>query len=127
LKYGYDGIVSVGDWISTEPGNMSGPTEDGVNYRLAQCPHTPECTIEHYNPNCPRVCIVPIFDPTSLQGRDEVQIVGFGAFLLKGVGGGGNECNVSGWFLEMVPPDGLKFTVDPEQADYGLHTARLLD
>lgn len=127
LKYGYSGTVSVGDWIETEPGNMSGPTEDGVNYRLSRCTHTPRCTIEHYHPGCPRVCIVPVYAPDSLQGRDEVRIVGFAAFLLKEVGGKGNDSYVSGYFLQTVPSDGLKYTIDPNQTDYGLHATRLIE
>ncbi|NLY50300.1 MAG: hypothetical protein GX062_04775, partial [Firmicutes bacterium] len=119
LKHGYHGMVSVGDWVSTEPGNMSGPTEDGVNYRLNSCPHTPKCTLESYSPDCPRVMIVPVFDPTELAGRDEVQIVGFAAFLLKGVAGSGNQCEVTGYFLEMVPPEDSRFVLAPGEGDYG--------
>jgi hypothetical protein len=126
LKYGYNGKIRVGDWVTTEPGNMSGPTKRGVNYRLNQCPHTPQCTIEHYEKSCPRVMIVPIFDPGTIQGRDEVQIVGFGVFLLKGVEGSGNESNVTGYFLRMVPPNGIDYELDPHQTDYGLHAAKLL-
>jgi hypothetical protein len=127
LKQGYSGVISVGDWIDTEPGNMSGPTMDGVSYRLNQCPHIPQCSIESYHSDCAKVMIVPIFDPTELAGRDQVQIVGFAAFLLKGVEGSGNESQVIGHFLEIVPPEGLKFDLDPDQADYGLRTARLID
>lgn len=127
LKYGYGGTLSVGDWVLTEPGNMSGPTEEGVNYRLSLCPHTPKCTIDSYHPDCPRIMIVPIFDPTTLSGRDEVKIVGFGAFLLRGVEGTGNESVVSGYFLRMVPPEGLRYTLDPNGADYGLHAAKLVE
>ncbi|MGB9825185.1 MAG: pilus assembly protein TadG-related protein [Desulfofundulus sp.] len=127
LKYGYSGTISVGDWVLTEPGNMSGPTEEGVNYRLSLCPHIPKCTIDSYHPDCPRIMIVPIFDPTDLSGRDEVRIVGFGAFLLKGVEGAGKESIVTGYFLQMVPPQGLRYTLDPNGADYGLHAAKLVE
>jgi len=126
LKYGYNGKIKVGDWVSTEPGNMSGPTKRGVNYRLNQCPHSPRCTIDHYHQDCPRIMIVPIFDPTDLSGRDEVRIVGFGVFLLKGVEGSGNQSIVTGYFLKMVPPDGIYYELDPNQTDYGLHAAKLL-
>ena len=111
LKYGHDGVIKVGDWIDTEPGNMSGPTADGVNYRIGSCNHYPKCTIDSYHSDCPRVMVVPIYDPDSLAGRDQVKIVGFGAFLLKGVEGSGNDSRVSGYFLEIVPPDGLQFSI----------------
>jgi len=128
LKYGYNGFLKVGDWVQTEPGDMSGPTERGVNYRLSSCPHEPKCTIESYHPGCPRIMIVPIFDPSSLlQGRDEVRIVGFGSFLLKGVSGSGSKNEVTGYFIKMVPPDGTEFTIDPSQQNYGLHAARIVE
>nr|WP_238480866.1 pilus assembly protein TadG-related protein [Desulforadius tongensis] len=127
LMYGYDGVISVGDWVETEPGNMSGPTEEGVKYRISQCPHTPRCTIDNYHRDCPMVMIVPIYDPTVLNGRDKVHIVGFGAFLLKGVEGQGKKSCVTGYFLEMNPPEGLNYTIDPNQTDYGLHGTKLIE
>jgi Flp pilus assembly protein TadG len=127
LKYGYNGMVNVGDWVYTEPGNMSGPTETGVLYRLGMCSHTPRCSVDKYDITCPMVMIVPIFDPTSLIGRNEVCIVGFAAFLLKGVDGGGSDSEVTGYFLKTVPPDGLKYEIDPNQTDYGLRAAKLLE
>lgn len=126
MKEGYDGVVSAGEWIETEPGNMSGPTEDGVNYRISQCPHYPPCSIDQYYQDCPMVMFVPIYDPTSLNGRDEVYIVGFGAFLLKDVGGSGNDSYVSGYFLRMVPPEDVSYTIDPNQNNYGLYAAKLI-
>ena len=126
LKHGYSGTISVGDWIDTEPGNMSGPTYDGVTYRINSCTHSPKCSINSYHSDCPMVMIVPIYEPTSLSGMSQVKIVGFAAFLLKGVDGSGNDSRVSGCFLEIVPPDGLEFTINPNQEDYGLLQARLI-
>lgn len=126
LKYGYDGIITIGDWVETEPGNMSGPTYDGVTYLLNQCTHN--CTPENYRPDCPRVIIVPIFDPSTLeQGRDDVRIVGFGAFLLEGVEGRGNESTVTGTFLQMAPPPDVSYDIDPDAPDYGLHATKLVE
>jgi len=129
IKYGYNGVISVGDWVTTQPGNMSGPTRQGVTYRINQCPHTPECTIDHYHPNCPKIIIVPIIDPTSMQGRSKVQVVGFGAFLLKGVDGNGINSIVRGYFLETTVPTGLTYTTSPNQTSYGLYvrSAKLVE
>jgi len=126
LKYGYQGTLKVGDWVETEPGNMSGPTYDGVTYRINRCQHTPRCSIDKYNINCPIVMIVPIYDPLSMIGRSHVKIVGFGAFLLKGVTGTGNNSRVTGYFLETVPPDGIEYFIDPHQNNYGLRAAKLI-
>jgi len=121
IKYGYDGIISVGDWVTTQPGNMCGPTRQGVTYRINQCSHTPKCSIDHYHPDCPKIIIVPIVNPTSMQGRSKVQVVGFGAFLLKGVDGNGINSIVRGYFLETIVPTGLTYTTSPSQTSYGLY------
>ena len=34
-----------------EPGNMAGPTAEGVKYRLDQCQHYPKCTWDSYVPD----------------------------------------------------------------------------
>ena len=127
IRYGYDGIVRVGEWIETEPGNMSGPTEDGVEYRINQCQHTPACTFDNHHPDCSKIMIVPIYDPQSIAGRDEVYIVGFGAFFLKEVRGQGNDSSVVGYFIELVPPEGLYVETDPNQDYYGVAKARLIE
>ncbi|MEN1760995.1 pilus assembly protein TadG-related protein [Anoxynatronum sibiricum] len=126
IKYGYNGIIRVGDEIPTEPGNMSGPTTTGVNYRINQCQHSPACTHENYKPNCSRVMIVPIYDPQTLQGRTTVIVVGFAAFFAQEVEGSGNKNNVKGYFLERVPPEGMEYETDLNQDYYGLAAARLI-
>lgn len=60
IKYGYGGLLRIGDWVSTEPGNMSGPTQESIDYLMNQCSHTPKCTISQYDPSCPRVITIPI-------------------------------------------------------------------
>ncbi len=132
LKYGYGGPVNVGDMVTigemveTEPGNMSGPTYDGVTYRINQCTHG--CTPQNYEPECQRIIIVPVFDPETLEGgKDDVLIVGFASFLLEGVDGTGNQSEVTGTFLQMAPPPETSYTVDPDAPDYGLHAAKLVE
>lgn len=126
IKEGYNGIISQGEWVATEPGNMSGPTYDGVNYLLDQCTHN--CTPDDYRPDCPRLVVVPVYDPNSLeQGRDQVLIVGFAAFFLEGVAGHGNESFVTGTFLETTPPPGTSYDVDPDATDYGLSATKLVE
>lgn len=126
LKYGYSGTISAGDWVETEPGNMSGPTCDGVTYLMNQCNHG--CTPDHFEPDCPRVILVPVFDPATLdQGRDDVLIVGFASFLLEGVQGNGKDSEVIGTFLQMAPPPDVSYDIDPNAPDYGLHAVRLID
>ncbi|MBU0723308.1 hypothetical protein KKH46_03855, partial [Patescibacteria group bacterium] len=76
-------MLSVGDNIQTEPGNMVNPTGHGVNERLSMCLHTPKCGSGgcNYIPGCPRVVIVPIMN-IDQNGKYEIPILRFEAFLL---------------------------------------------
>ncbi|MFZ5592368.1 MAG: pilus assembly protein TadG-related protein [Bacillota bacterium] len=126
IKYGYPGRLRVGDWVETEPGNMSGPTWEGINYRINQDSHN--CTLQNYRLDCPRVVIVPVYDPTTMDhGRNTVRIVGFALFLLKGVDGHGNQSYIRGYFLQSLPPTSCQASITPGQKDYGLHAVRLIE
>lgn len=81
IKYGYQGQLSVGDQLTTEPGNMAGPTDDGVSYRISLCVNG--CNYPNQiEANCPRVVIVPIIDGLP-NGRGQTIVVGFAAFFLE--------------------------------------------
>lgn len=118
IRYGYDGKLTVGQWVDTEPGNMSGPTTDGVNYRIGLDPYA---TFDTVKSDSPRIIIIPIIDNLDVSGRAEVQIVGFGAFFLEGVGGSGNDNYVTGRFIRLY--------ISADQGsgtDYGLRNIRLI-
>lgn len=89
-----DAEVPLG--VETEPGNMSGPTEQGMLYRLAQdTVYTDNETafddwMADYEAtgvyqNTPRLIIVPIVeDPGgNLAGRKSLTVVGFAAFFIE--------------------------------------------
>lgn len=119
IKYGYQGWLKIGDCLTIENGNMSGPTSDGVDYRIKQCKHTPACTFEHYVTDCPRIIKVPVVEPC---GNKKVQVKGFAVCFLEGVDGQGNENNVWGRFIRMSVPG--EITEDPE-ADFGIYSSSL--
>lgn len=120
IDYGYSGQLRMGDWVSTEPGNMSGPTSQGVNYRIAL---DPTATFQTVQQGSPRILIVPIIDSLAVQGRSDVEIVGFGAFFLEGVGGQGNNNYVSGKFMQMVIPGEM----GSGAGDYGVYGSTLIE
>lgn len=120
IKYGYDKKLTIGQWVSTEPGNMSGPTAEGVDYRMALDPGT---TFQMAEKSSGRIVIVPIIDSLAVSGRSEVLIVGFAAFFLEGVGGSGKDNYVTGRFLKMVVPG----DISNEAANYGLYSSTLIE
>jgi len=122
LMNGYNEVIRVGQEIKTEQGNMAGPTEKGLNYRLDLCDHTPKCTICHYKPDCPRVVIVPVYEKQCGCGKKDLVVVGFSAFLLADADGDKGE--IKGYFLNDIVFPGDS---DPDQANYGVYAVKLIE
>ncbi len=125
IVQGYSGEISIGDIIDIEPGNMAGPTADGVMERIESCNHNPSCTWNNHAPDCPRVIYVPIVEEYSgTGGNRRVQVVGFAAFFLEGVDNHhGNNGDVLGRFIfETVSAE-----TDDSIDGYGLQSVKLLE
>ena len=119
---GYDGHLRVGDYVDTEPGNMSGPTSQGINTLINHCDHIPECTYIRYNTNCPRIITVIMVETLDVNGRRQVKVAGFAKFFLEGVEGQGNDSIVNGKFLKTIMTGELGDT----QTDFGLKGVKLI-
>lgn len=120
IKLGYDAKLSIGQWVATETGNMSGGTSEGVNYRIGLDPYATFNTVEA---GSPRIVIVPLIESiTNDTGRHDVKIVGFAGFFLEGVAGSGNENLVSGKFMQTVFAGETSGTA----TDYGVYSAALV-
>ncbi|AVX21707.1 MULTISPECIES: TadE/TadG family type IV pilus assembly protein [Carboxydocella] len=121
LKYGYQGVIAIGDIIETEPGNMSGPTRRGIQYRLGTM--TDNSTPDNIDPNSPRLLYVPVIDDIPKNGRSTARVVGFAAFLLKNeLPGNGNDCQIKGYFVRVIVP---AEQLDDTSAGFGLYGTRL--
>lgn len=122
IKYGYDGIIKIGDVFSVEPGNMSGPTSQGIAYRIDLCHHTPQCSINLHVEGCPRIVFVPlgVFDDGNGRNRN-FTVTGFAAFVIDEYVGDGNRNEVKGCFIEYIIPG----TCGDEGEDYGLYGIQL--
>lgn len=107
--------VSVGQWLSTEPGNMAEPTEEAVQELVATtsaavdrvvaehpvCSADAVCDLR----SCPRVVMAVLVDPLTFyetDGRKPVQVTGFTRFYLTGTSGNGE---VYGRFIDKPPVD----------------------
>lgn len=117
----YNGHLQVGDYVTTEPGNMSGPTEQGITELIDQCKHCPSCTFDNYNSDCPKIITVIIVDSLNVNGRKPVQITGFASFFLEGVAGDGKNSIVTGKFISRVGEG----DVNNSQTDFGLRGIKL--
>lgn len=119
---GYNGQLRVGDYVDTEPGNMSGPTLRGITDLINQCNHIPECKYNNYNPACSRIITISIVETLDVNGRDQVKIVGFAKFFLEGVEGEGNSSIVTGKFIKTITNGDISET----QMDFGLKGVKLI-
>ena len=129
LKYGYNvnltigEMVAVGDDLETEPGNMAGPTLDGVNYILSLDPNTHNEDLSDLELNCPRVITIPIVDSLSVHGRSTVVIVGFAQFFLDNVVDNAGKTEVVGRFIKKLGTG----TIAEYGNNYGFYGVKLVD
>ena len=114
---GYDGQINVGDWVSTETGNMVGPTSKGIKARYNQ---DPTATFSTVTKDSPRIMIVPVIQSIQVAGRNEVLVVGFAAMFLES----NNVSNgtVTAKFMQMVTPG----AISDGSGNFGLYGSRLI-
>ena len=120
LANGYSGILTVGQVLDMESGNMSGPTMDGFTTRVSRC--TEGCTADSYLPDCPRLVYVPVIDV--LPGK-QVKIVAFAAFFLESCGGSGNNSYIKATYMEGISMSSS--AAGKSGQDFGLYVNKLLD
>ena len=123
IKYGHDQQLEIGDTVTTEPGNMSGPTRKGVEYRIDQCNHVPSCSYDSVKPKCSRLLYVPVIDDLG-KGRSTSEIVGFAAFFLEGMDKKKGNSYVEGRFIKWFADSA---EMDSNAQDFGLRKVKLVD
>jgi len=96
--------VGVGDKLQLEPGNMVGPTSQGMDELMALDPSaqwdgSSQSIINSAWARSPRIALVPFFDPTlpPVSGRNYVTVTKIGAFFIENLGPGGE---VTGRFVD---------------------------
>ncbi|MGI6452353.1 MAG: TadE/TadG family type IV pilus assembly protein [Syntrophomonadaceae bacterium] len=117
VRFGYDGLLKIGDTVEVESGNMSGPTKTGIDYRIDRCHHSPECTINSYVDGCPRILIVPM----GVMDGYTFTITGFGAFFVDEYVGHGNDNWVRGSFVRYAVPG----EIAADAPDFGVYGTQL--
>ena len=89
LEWGYNASmpVSVGDMLTTEPGEMVGPARKGADARLSRSTwmgSTPP-TGDNFDPTDSRVVLVPLVDFGGVQGRSQGPVIGFVTMWIESV------------------------------------------
>ncbi len=108
---GCEDEIWVGDWYPVEPGNMAGPTTQGVIQRLDGDTHTFEEVVDPItfavtNGSCPRIVFIPLIQDRPANPSEDVQIVKFAIFFIEEVeeedSGGQPQSIVSGRFAKSI-------------------------
>lgn len=111
IKNGSSQAIVIGNYYSTETGNMTGPTRQGVQSRIGSDSHSffdgQVIGVDEYgkyyviDENCPRVILVPMvytFDGST--GREDLQIIKFSVFFLESYDS--NNSVVVGRFVDYI-------------------------
>lgn len=94
IRYGTSSEVGIGDILQVEPGNMTGPTRQGVDYLINQDPNAywdgnkiADSTFPGLS--SPRVVKIPLYDPNDPpdSGRKSITCIGLGAFFIDSMNG----------------------------------------
>jgi Flp pilus assembly protein TadG len=89
IANGYSSMVSVNDWVTTEPGKKVGPVDQGFQDRLNQAATLyPTETYSTHSLVNPRVLVLPVVNWTGQNGRKQVQVTGFATVWLDSYSGG---------------------------------------
>lgn len=114
--YGYSGTISVGDHIDTEPGNMSGATNDIKNYINSE-----NSSFDSFTRDSIRLWTIPLVDSLAVNGEKSVLVVGFAKFYVEDVTGDTGHIEIKGRFIKFVSSDPVDMNLD----DTGAYGAKL--
>jgi hypothetical protein len=89
IANGYNGEVTVGDSVTTEPGKKVGPVDQGFQDRLDTASSMdPTGTYSSHALNNPRVMVLPVVNWQNPNGRTTVPVTAFASVWLDSYSGG---------------------------------------
>ncbi|OEF96198.1 pilus assembly protein TadG-related protein [Desulfuribacillus alkaliarsenatis] len=120
LLYGYQNMLSVGDILDTQTGNIAGKTRSSIKQRIDSCPHP---VGETYHRNCSRVILVPVYQPYNHHQNQmkEVKITGFAYFYITEPMDS-KDTSITGMFIERAG----RGTIEAGAVNRGAYAIRLV-
>ncbi|MGV8982965.1 TadE/TadG family type IV pilus assembly protein [Clostridium sp.] len=115
--YGYSGLISIGDMIDTEPGNMVGATNEIENYINSEF-----SSFSDFKRNSIRLWTMPLVDSLTVNGRKDVLVVGFGEFYVENITKNSGKVEIQGRFIRFVTNGEIDMTVN----DSGVYGSKLV-
>ena len=105
VEYGYGQVVTVGDMLNTETGNVVGPTSQAFNYRLsAGQTNYPSGTFQTHDLNDPRVMLIPLVNFSGINGSSQVPLKGFAMMWTVSED---QQGNITCYFIQQSIPHGV--------------------
>lgn len=114
--YGYKGTINVGDYITTETGDMTGATTSIANYINSEY-----STFDNFERNSIRLWTIPLVDSLIVNGAKQVKVTGFGQFYVEKVFKQAGKTEISGRFIRFV----TNAEIDTNLSDTGTYGAKL--
>ncbi|MFA9399266.1 MAG: pilus assembly protein TadG-related protein, partial [Clostridiaceae bacterium] len=95
--YGYNGTISVGDYIDTEPGNMASVSNALKNYINSE-----SSSFDNFERDSIRVWTIPLVNSFELNGRGELLVSGFGEFYVENIKSKSGKIEITGRFIKYA-------------------------
>lgn len=102
--YGYAGELAIGQYVSTEPGNMASM----IRYLSSYINSIPE-TFDNFSVGSQRLWTLPIMASMDVNGRAEVEIVDFGQFFVEDIYKSSGKAVIKGRFVQYVSQGDIDF------------------
>lgn len=116
--YGYDGELSIGDGIPTEPGNMA-----GVSNQLKAYINSIYETFEDHPRDSDRLWTLPLVETLEVDGRGYIVVTGFAQVYVENVYNQSGKINVDARFVKFV----VNGAIDVAAEDNGVYGVKLVN
>ncbi len=113
MELGY--IGSISQTVTTETGNVVGPTRQAINTRL-NLAQTADPSGSWQNPSQydPRLVVVPMVDFTNAQGNSSLPVVSYALMWIDSISN--NNATINAYFLSTIPAN----QIDSSTNDCGI-------
>lgn len=103
VQSGYPGLVSAGDLLLTDPGDVVGPTGQAIQYRISMGQNQFSTgTFQNHELNDPRVMLIPIVDFSNINGSSQIPMKGFAMMWISSIDSMGT---ITCYFIQQSVPN----------------------
>ncbi len=114
--YGYQGKITVGDYIDTETGNMAGTANAIKRYIQSE-----SSSFNEFKRDSIRLWTLPLVEAFVVSGRSEIKVVGFAKFYVEDILDKAGKIEIRGRFVRFVGPA----EIDMNLKDTGVYGVKL--